>query len=309
MTTIVFERSHDGYRWLDCIQPTREELDQIAETYTLHPTSVQDCLQPEHLPKYERFDNALFLIVRAFDEKSPEDADSVQEMTRKIAIFWNSHFFITIHRQDQPFMEELRRVWTTPGAQNQADLSVPLLHDLIKRVLISYEAPLEAAGSRLDDYEEKVFISQSEPQILQELYLLKRKATVFKKMIFLTKDVLKTLIIEQRQHRPLIQDLIETTDRLFFLADQLLENTNTLLNVHISLSSQRTNEVMRILTVFSVFFLPLTFIVGIYGMNFDFMPELRHPFGYPFVLLLMLLIVIGVYVWFRRKQWLGRREG
>lgn len=307
MIETVFTRAQDGFRWLDSVQPSSEELASIAQTYTLHPTSVQDCLQPEHLPKFERFDNAYFLIVRGYDENCLGDADTVQELTRKTAIFWNSHFFITIHRQDQLFMEGMRRFWSAPGVQIPAEPSIPLLHDLIKRVLISYEAPLEAADSRLDEYEEKVFISQSEARILQELYLLKRKATVFKKMIFLTKDVLKSLNIESRQHRPLVQDLIETADRFFFLADQLLENTNTLLNMHISLSSQRTNEVMRVLTLFSVFFLPLTFIVGIYGMNFDFMPELRHPFGYPAILVVMLLIVLGVFLWFRRKGWLGKR--
>jgi len=126
-------------------------------------------------------------------------------------------------------------------------------------------------------------------------------------MIFLTKDVLKSLNIESRTHRPLVQDLIETADRLFFLADQLLENTNTLLSMHISLSSQRTNEVMRVLTLFSVFFLPLTFIVGIYGMNFKYMPELYHPLGYPLILFVMLLVVVGVFLWFRRKGWLGSK--
>lgn len=305
MTSTVFHRASDGYLWLDSIQPTPAELEEIARTYGLHPISVQDCLQPEHLPKFEKFDNALFLVVRAFDENCPSDSDSVQELTRKIAIFWNHQFFITIHRMDQLFLQELRRAWSSPALQAQEGLSLSILHALIRRVLLSYEQPLEVAAGRLEEYEEKVFTSHSEPLILQELYLLKRKAVVFKKMIFLTKDVLRTLTIESPQQRPLVQDLIETADRLFFLADQLLENTNNLLNLHISLSSQRTNEVMRILTLFSVFFLPLTFMVGIYGMNFEHMPELNHPLGYPGVLLAMVLVATGVWYWFRRKGWMN----
>ena len=76
------------------------------------------------------------------------------------------------------------------------------------------------------------------------------------------------------------------------------------MNIYISLSSQKTNEVMRVLTVFSVFFMPLTFIVGVYGMNFDFMPELRLKWGYPGVMLLMGFITFSIYVWFRRNGWL-----
>lgn len=301
VNTIVEIPGH--FRWLDCVLPTPEELGDIAAAYELHPTSVQDCLQPEHLPKFEKFDNALFLIARAYDEEAPDDADSVQELTRKIAVFWNHQFFITIHRQDQAYMGKVRDAWRSSASHPAS--SFHILHDLLKRILLSYEAPLLAANEHLDHFEEKIFLERTETWMLQELYLLKRKATVFKKMIFLSKDILNTLALESRQHRPLLQDLQETADRLFFLADQLLENTTTLLNLHISLSSHRTNEVMRILTLFSVFFMPLTFIVGIYGMNFHFMPELNHPLGYPAVIIVMLFIALAIYIWFRRKGWLG----
>jgi magnesium transporter len=88
------------------------------------------------------------------------------------------------------------------------------------------------------------------------------------------------------------------------MADAIHENVNNLLNLHISLASHRTNEVMGVLTIFSVFFLPLTFIVGLYGMNFDYMPELHHEMSYPVVVGIMLLIVILTYIWFKRKNWI-----
>jgi len=84
----------------------------------------------------------------------------------------------------------------------------------------------------------------------------------------------------------------------------VVDNVANLLNVYISLSSQRTNEVVRVLTVFSVFFMPLTFIVGIYGMNFDFMPELRWPFGYLYAMGLMVFVTFIIYLWFKKKGWL-----
>ena len=87
-------------------------------------------------------------------------------------------------------------------------------------------------------------------------------------------------------------------------ARQVVDNVTNLLNIYISLSSQRTGEVMRVLTVFSVFFMPLTFIVGIYGMNFDVMPELRWPLGYLYVILFMVGVTVSIYLWFRRKGWM-----
>jgi magnesium transporter len=86
--------------------------------------------------------------------------------------------------------------------------------------------------------------------------------------------------------------------------DVLSDNINHLLNVYFSAASQRTNEIIRVLTIFSVFFLPLTFIVGVYGMNFDFMPELRWRLGYPGVLLLMAAVTIVIFLWFKRRKWL-----
>jgi magnesium transporter len=104
----------------------------------------------------------------------------------------------------------------------------------------------------------------------------------------------------------LFRDVQENAESYHFYADELLDDANTLLTVQLSLASHRTSEVMRVLTVFSVFFLPLTFIVGVYGMNFEFMPELREPWGYPAVLALMAAVTFVIYRWFRRRGWLGR---
>jgi magnesium transporter len=91
---------------------------------------------------------------------------------------------------------------------------------------------------------------------------------------------------------------------MHFYADELVDDVNNLLSIQLALASHRTNEVVRVLTVFSVFFLPLTFIVGVYGMNFQYMPELHQRWGYPAVMLGMALVTFAIYVWFRRRGWL-----
>jgi magnesium transporter len=101
-----------------------------------------------------------------------------------------------------------------------------------------------------------------------------------------------------------IDDVRDQHLRIVTLYNAVLEDVNNLMNIYLSLAAQKTNDVMKILTVFSVFFLPLTFIAGIYGMNFTYMPELKQHWGYPAVWLLMAAIVVTIYFWFKRKKWL-----
>ncbi len=103
---------------------------------------------------------------------------------------------------------------------------------------------------------------------------------------------------------PALKDVKDQHLKILTLYNQILEDVNNLMNLYMSFAAQRTNDVVKILTIFSVFFMPLTFIVGIYGMNFDFMPELRSRWGYPAVLIVMALITVIIYLWFKKNKWL-----
>jgi magnesium transporter len=156
--------------------------------------------------------------------------------------------------------------------------------------------------TELDQLEAAIVLKNQTHTVLRKLYHLKRKAAVCLRILRLTKPIIDNL--GENTTAAVHQDLREFHLSLETSYDQTIENANNLLNLYISLSSQRTNEVVRVLTLFSVFFMPLTFIVGIYGMNFDFMPELRSPYGYPVVLTLMGIITLGIYRWFKKKKWL-----
>jgi magnesium transporter len=116
--------------------------------------------------------------------------------------------------------------------------------------------------------------------------------------------VVQRLVPASEPTAPLFQDLRENAESMYSYAEELIEDVNSLLSIQLALAQHRTSEVVRVLTVFSVFFLPLTFIVGIYGMNFDFMPELRQRWGYPGVMAGMALVTLTIYLWFRRRGWL-----
>jgi magnesium transporter len=305
----VLSRTEPPFSWVDLVDPTREELTEIARRYGLHPTSVEDSLEPEHLPKYERIGSTTFIIVRAFDTASPPDCSTVHEMTRKVAIFYGPDCLVTIHRTEQPFltamMEEYRQALPPEGSPERRKGFLPrLIIDLINGAVGTYQRPLEEAEAAIDTFEATVFGEHELSGLLRRIYLVKRRVTQVRRMLSHTIDAVKRLVPASEPTAPLYQDLRENVESMHFYADELLEDVNNLLSIQLAMASHRTGEVVRVLTVFSVFFLPLTFIVGIYGMNFDFMPELRQRWGYPAVLGGMGVVTLVIYLWFRGRGWL-----
>jgi len=307
----VLQRADPPLVWLDVVQPTPEELGELARAHGLQSTAVHDCLDPEHLPKFEQFDTHTFVIIRAFDERSEHTCATVQELTRKTAIFSGPAFLITIHRTEQPWLAALRtRFETEQGARpGKEGLQTYLLTQVLNGAVETYSRPMEAIEARIDAFEELVFTGRDSDdrafaEDLRDIHVLKRQVTLIKRLLWRTLDVVQRMTPSAGRAASLFRDVQENIESAHFYADELLDDANTVLNVQLALAAHRTGEVMRILTVFSVFFLPLTFVVGVYGMNFDFMPELRWPWGYPAVLAGMGLIVLTIYLWFRHRGWL-----
>jgi magnesium transporter len=305
----VIKQSNPPFAWLDLVAPTEEELAEIAQQYGLHATAVQDCLDPEHLPKHEQFEGHTFAILRAWDETCGGGCTTVQELTRKVAIFAGPTFLITIHRKDQPWLSALRekfRANERGGSGSSASEMLPtrVLTSLLNAVVDTYTKPLEQIEGRLDAFEGLVFSGQEFAGELREIHLLKRQVTLIKRLLWRTVDVVQRMSPASGKTAPLYRDVQDNAESSHFYADELLDDVNTLLNIQLALASHRTGEVMRVLTVFSVFFLPLTFIVGVYGMNFEYMPELHTRWGYPAVLAAMGIVTLTIFLWFRRRGWL-----
>jgi len=307
----VLQRTEPPLVWLDIVQPTPAELEEVARTHGVQPTSVKDCLDPEHLPKFEQFENYTFVIIRAFDDQAERTCATVQELTRKVAIFSGQGFLITIHRTEQAWLAavEARFEGEQTGKPGKEGLQTWVLTQVLNAAVDTYLSPMERIEERIDAFEELVFSgrdsdSRAFAEDLRGIHVLKRQVTLIKRLLWRTLDVVQRMTPTSGRAGTLFRDVQENIESYHFYADELLDDANTVLNVQLALAAHRTGEVMRILTVFSVFFLPLTFLVGVYGMNFDFMPELRSPWGYPVVLAGMGLIVLAIYMWFRRRGWL-----
>jgi magnesium transporter len=305
----IIHSTDPPFVWVDVVDPTPNELADVARRYSLHPTSVEDSLDPKHLPKYERIGSTTFIIVRAIDTAATGHCSTLHEMTRKVAIFYGPDFLITIHRTEQPFLseiiEEYRSTAPPDGIVERRKGFLPrLLIEIVNGAIGTYHKPLEDAESAIDMFEATVFGEHEFAGLLRRIYLVKRRVTLMRRMLSHTLDAVKKLVPGSEPTAPLYQDLRENAESMHFYADELLEDVNNLLSIQLALASHRTNEVVRVLTVFSVFFLPLTFIVGVYGMNFAHMPELRERWGYPAVLAGMGFVTLVIYLWFRRRGWL-----
>ncbi len=304
MINLIYRDEERNFEWIDVISPAPSDYTQLTATYNLHPASVQDCLAPMHLPKYEKIDETVFMIARFYDVISKKEADNIQQLTNKIALFISDRFLITIHRREEPFLSSVITKWKNKGKELENSSPGHLVNQVLSKIIHTYDPGLHTSQDQLDKYEQYIFKGTKNTQLIWELYIVKRRASVFKRMLFLTRDMIDKYAKSGKELDPFTLDLVDNAQSLQFLSDELHENVNNLLNLHLSLSSHRQNEIMGVLTVFSVFFLPPTFIVGLYGMNFDNMPELHTTNGYFVVIFVMLFISISTYVWFKKKKWM-----
>jgi magnesium transporter len=173
----------------------------------------------------------------------------------------------------------------------------------MNKVIQSYEQTEDLLAAEIDLYESKIFLKSRVPKLLKSLYQIKRKSSVISRILFLSKSIVHKLQEGERRD-PLYRDVLDNFIQIETGYDQINEQINNLLSLYLSISAQRTNEVIRVLTIFSVFFMPLTFIVGIYGMNFKVMPEIDWQYGYAYAIVLMVTVTLAIYFWFKRKGWL-----
>lgn len=299
MAIIVFPILSKKIKWLDITNPTEEELLQVSKDFNLHHYTLKDCLEPDHLPKFEDLGDTQFIISRIVVNTVFKKTDTIQSLSSKVAIFYNDEFIITVHRLPQAFLEEIKVKYVDSG---RCKTTHEVVTKIMWQVLYSYDEPALILSNEVDAYEAKVFLKNLTPTIPKELYYLKRRAAIYNKLLMLSLDVINN--IQTKHNDPVaLQDLKDLHTRLTTLYTQIHDDITNLLNIYLSLSTQKTNEVMKILTIFSVFFMPLTFIVGIYGMNFEFMPELNLKWGYPAVLVAMVLVTAFIFWWFKRKKW------
>jgi len=304
-----FEHQWQDFKWIDIEGPSQQDFVNLATEFDLPLQPLANCLDPEHLPRADFFGDTAFLILRHHDVHAKESAYSMQALTTKLVFAVGKDYVLTIHRAPIPTISD--RIEKC----NFENLSlINFLRSMINGVILSFDRPVEELKAKTEVIEGRVFALRRR-NILREGYKIKRKVSTYRKVFKFTLDVLMKLKLRTEFPIDDVSEIREPLDRLIFYTDNMYEEITGLLNLHLSLMSQKTNEasfktneIMRILTVVSIFFLPLNFIAGVYGMNFENMPELKHEHGYFVTLGLMFFIAIAILAWISRKGWLKKED-
>lgn len=287
--------------WVDAVYPTDSELLGLVEKYGLLESQTKDSLDVKHLPKVEKTDTTLYAVIRVYDNNAADaDYNDFEKITRKLILFLKDNTIVSIHRREQVNLLEIR-----DGFCQRTMVSAPKIFvELFRQGILSYEDPMEKINNEVVNIEKQVFSGKPPTEILKSLYNYKRKVDLYSRMLLLMREVAKDVTNEKLLIHSEAEELYETAVRLYMECEQLKDKITQLFNIHFNISSQKTNEIIRVLTIFSVFFMPLTFIVGVYGMNFEHMPELKNPNGYFYTWLGMIGLTIAIFSFFKYKKWI-----
>ncbi len=284
----------ESFTWIDIAQPDETKLAALADEYGLDYFLIKDSLERGHLPKIEKLPKYTFIILRAFSPSKNGRITNVNELSNKIAFFYNDKQVITIHRANFEFIKEINNEIQFVNAEQ-------FLLYIIKQMIETYSDSAQELSDKIDLIEQVIFLKDYRKVSLEDLYFQKSQTRISKKILHLTQHVLHEMDIYE-YNKIAFQDIKDQSISLILTFEEVMDDSNNLMNMYLSVNAQKTNDVMKLLTIFSAFFLPLTFIAGIYGMNFKYMPELESKYGYFIVLGLMTLLSIIIFYWFRRKK-------
>jgi magnesium transporter len=295
----------DEKLWVDILDPIHEVIEPLLEErFGFHELAAEDTLSATTLPKYDPFPTYDFFIFRTVDVNVSEHAAE----TFKIAAFLGRNFLFTAHRRNiQPIDDVCNRL---PGDRRILERGPDfLLYSIVDGMVDAHFPLLETIEEAVDDLQDRIF-DNAEPSHLDELLHLKRDINVLRRHSLPQRELLNQISrgdtqFIQQQHLIYFRDAYDHMFRISETIDVDREQMTATMEAYLSVIANRTNDTMKLLTIFSALMLPLTLIAGIYGMNFEHMPELHWLHGYPFALGLMIGTALLMLFFFWLRGWIS----
>jgi magnesium transporter len=298
-----------GFRyWLD-ITGFRSEavLQSVSRRFELHPLTLEDIANSGHSPKIDEFGDYRFIIMKMLR------LENDRILSEQLCIVQRRDLIITFQEAPGDVFESVRRRLAEGIGRIRGRGGDYALFSILDALVDNYIRVAEFLGNGIEDFEDAIFDRQDRG-VIAEIRRAKTMVGEIRRYSQPFADSLERVMLSKdsaisADDRPFFADLKDHLDLVNGAVNGYREMLRDQLNLYTALQNNRLSEVMKVLTVISTIFIPLTFMAGIYGMNFRFMPELSFPFAYPLLLGIMALIALGMLIYFRRKGWLGRRGG
>ena len=279
-------------------------VEKIGAHFGIHPLVLEDIVNTGQRTKAEEFENYICIVLKmlVFDE-------TVDHITaEQVSLILGPHFLISFQEKEGDVFDFVReRIRKARGRIRKSGCDY-LAYALMDAVVDHYFVILEKLGDKIELLEEQL-LEKPAPQILSEIHRLKREMIFFRKQVWPLREVISSLIKEpseliQETTDIFLRDVYDHTIQVIDTIESFRDVLSGLSDLYLSTISNRMNEVMKVLTIMATIFIPLTFLAGIYGMNFEFMPELKWRWAYPGLWVVLILIFVSMMAWFKKKDWI-----
>ncbi|MFN9706987.1 MAG: magnesium/cobalt transporter CorA [Planctomycetota bacterium] len=292
-----------GVVWIDVIGlADAAMLRALGAEFDLHRLAVEDVANVGQRAKVEDYDDHTFIVLRMIDAQHPTE-------TEQLAMFVGPDYVLTFQERPGDCFQMVRQRLRDPQGQMQKRGADYLGYALLDAVVDGYFPTLERLDDRSEQVEHEILADTQPKGAVAELHAVRRALLELRRAVWPLREATSSLLRGEGRNfsadvRPYLRDVHDHVVQLIDLLENQREMTSSLLDLHLSHVNHRLNEVMKLLTIISTIFIPLTFLVGVYGMNFDWMPELRVWWGYPACMAAMVAMALLMLRWFRNRGWL-----
>ncbi len=290
-------------KWIDVDGVHKTELiEAIGKAYDIHPLTMEDIVHIDQRPKFEEYDNYVLAIMKMIGYSKRIEAEQLS-----ILLFKNTVISFQEPNKNDAF--DIIRLRLRQGKGRVRKLGADyLFYALMDAIVDGYFHVLEKIGDEVEEVEEEIMNNNSKNS-LKRLYTLKRELIFLRRQVWPIRDLISNMIRSESEYitdntQLFLRDLQDHSIRIIDSIETYRDLLSGIMDVHYSNTSNKMNEVMKVLTIMSSIFIPVTFVAGVYGMNFEFMPELKSPYGYIGTWVVMILMMLGQIVFFKKKKWL-----
>ena len=305
LAELAKQRSSDTVLWvnLDGLHQI-PVIERFGSVFNIHPLVLEDILNTHQRPKMEDFEDYLFIVVKLLH--LDEEKDVLWD--EQVSLIIGEDLVLSFQEVEGDVFDGVRdRLRSSKGRIRKLGADY-LAYALLDSVVDSYFVLLEQLGERIEILEDEL-VEEPVPETLQTIHRMKREMILLRRAVWPLREVVSGL---QRDDSGLIsettgvylRDLYDHTIQVADTTETYRDIISGMLDLYLSSMSNRMNEIMKVLTIMASIFIPLTFFTGIYGMNFDYMPELKWHWGYPMLWLFLISVAVGLWLFFRKKKWI-----